>query len=444
MILRDPTSPDGDTLPPNWVQCVFVFSFMMVTIYLLLNLGLAIVCDVYAERNEALGKKREQEQRQNLEAAYALLLRAADGAADSSGSGSRSSRSSDVAGAGAAGKGGGGSSSSSGGGVPTYLVEGVLFRLAVASSAAAGGPARLTRRGVAAVIEDLDPEADGFVARAAFMALPETLASNHERHNHSGAASPVVRRRAQEQSEQSEEQPPRGPSPSHGRAEEGKLGGEGEGEGEGEQLQQRQGYTHKRLRFVDLWCPRLARHGAFRRLERLVQGPYLDGFINLVIVANLALACFAHGEHPSSGQGKGLLSQQEFMLVCALIFTAEAAAKLLVLGWKRYVASYVNVFDFVLTLLSIGGAALELARGGGGTTAAGGGGRHHALLLFELLRVLRLCRALLSVPVFRSTAATFAGILPASTALLLNLFALTFAFAAVGLEAYGGLVNKGG
>lgn len=420
MILRDPTSPEGDVLPPNWVQCVFVFSFMIITIYLLLNLGLAIVCDVYAERNEALGEKREQERKQNLEAAYALLLRAAD-AADGDG---------DLVAAGAKGGGGGGS------GVPTYLVEGVLSRLASSSAAAAAasGPARLTRRGVAAVIEDLDPEADGFISRAAFMALPETLVSNHERHNHSGEASPVDRRRQQQPGQPGGEAAQRGLSPSQGRAEEGKLQ---EGPAQREQLQQRQGYTHRRLRFVDLWCPRLARHGAFERVERVVRGPYLDGFINLVIVANLVLACFAHGEHPSSGQS-GLLSHQEFTYVCALIFTAEVTAKLFVLGWKRYAASYVNIFDFVLTLLSVGGAAYELARGEATS------GRHHALLLFELLRVLRLCRALLSVPVFRSTAATFAGILPVSTALLLNLFALTFAFAAVGLEAYGGLVNKGG
>lgn len=45
MVLRDPDSP-RDFLNPNWIQCIFVFSFMLITIYLLLNLGLAIVCDV--------------------------------------------------------------------------------------------------------------------------------------------------------------------------------------------------------------------------------------------------------------------------------------------------------------------------------------------------------------------------------------------------------------
>jgi len=46
MILQDPNSADGSYLSPNWIQCAFVFSFMLITIYLLLNLGLAIVCDV--------------------------------------------------------------------------------------------------------------------------------------------------------------------------------------------------------------------------------------------------------------------------------------------------------------------------------------------------------------------------------------------------------------
>jgi hypothetical protein len=46
MILRDPNSAEGDFLSPNWIQCLYVFSFMLITIYLILNLGLAIVCDV--------------------------------------------------------------------------------------------------------------------------------------------------------------------------------------------------------------------------------------------------------------------------------------------------------------------------------------------------------------------------------------------------------------
>jgi len=179
----------------------------------------------------------------------------------------------------------------------------------------------------------------------------------------------------------------------------------------------------------------------FRRFEIFVKGPALEWFIDFVIVANLALALAAHGEKGSSGDaeerpGKTLLSQQDFTYVAALIFTCECLAKLLVLGWRRYVASYMNVFDAVLTVLSLAGAIIEL--GGWSSTA-----RHHALLVFELLRVLRLFRALLSVPMFQSTAATFVGILPSASALLLHLFALTFAFAAVGLEAYGGLVNKG-
>jgi hypothetical protein len=312
-------------------------------------------------------------------------------------------------------------------------VEAVLKLL---GSFASSAP-RLTKRGVAAVIEDLDPEQDGRVSKQTFMALPDTLFASHERHNHSGDASP--------------RRPPRAhspPLPPPARD----MDGEGEGKvgPEQQQQQQQQGdgvYVRRRLRFVDLWCPRVARAPTFHRFEVFVKGQVLDWIVDFVIIANLALALAAHGDGGSEQrQGKSLLSPQDFTYVAALIFTFECAAKLVVYGWRRYVASYMNVFDLVLTLLTIFAAVYELggwSSSSSSSSSSASPSRNHALLVFELLRVLRLFRALLSIPMFRTTAATFIGILPSASALLLNLFALTFAFAAVGLEAYGGLVNKG-
>lgn len=419
MVLKDPDGGPEDFLNPNWIQCVFAFSFMLLCIYLVLNLGLAIVCDIYSERKGALERQREAGRRRSLERAFALLRTAAAAAEDHDGQlqppPATISDDDD--------KKDSGQSSSSNVAVPTYVVQAVLELVGAFASSAP----RLTRRGIAAVVEDLDPKRAGVVSQDAFMRLPELLFSPHGRQQHLGEASS-----------------PRPASGGGGDAKE--ADGEEEEEEkvgkEQEQQLQQQGYTQRRPRFVDLWCPRMARSGAFHRFERFVKGPVLEGFIDVVILANVALALAAHGgENKASGSedqrpGRAFLSQSGFTYVAALIFSCECLSKLLVLGWRRYVASYMNVFDAVLTLLTVLGAIYEL---GGFRDSA----QHHALLVFELLRVLRLFRALLSIPTFRATALTFAKILPSASALLLNLFALTFAFAVVGLEAYGGLINKG-
>jgi len=243
-------------------------------------------------------------------------------------------------------------------------------------------------------------------------------------------------------------------------------------------------------RFVDLWCPLLAGSKVFESVSVFVRSAYLEYFIDAIIIANLALALAAHGgntHHPSStpstptpsptppaaavaaaarlGGGGGLgeavaaaaaaaaddeaahpgqtlLSQRDFSLVAAAIFTLEVLAKLFVYGYTRYISSYTNLFDATLTLLTIGGAIYEFSsRSSSHSSSSSSSQLHQPFLVFELLRILRLFRALMAVPQFRTTGHTFLKILPSASSLFLKFSAVTFVFAALGLEAYGGLVN---
>ncbi len=278
--------------------------------------------------------------------------------------------------------------------VPTHVLAPVVTMVCTFSSAPS-----LTHHGIDAFLAELDPDGHGWVGKAQFMGLPDLLLSADlpdrlRLHDHEAEAD-------------LEEQP----------------------------------------RFVDLWCPRVSAASWFQAYGRFVKSSLLEWIIDAVIIANLALALAAHGQHghkaaadDSTGeihQGRTLLSQQDFSLVAAVIFTCEVASKLLVFGWNTYVSSYMNIFDMVLTVCTIGGAIYEL-----GGWASAKGNQHHTLLVFELLRILRLFRALLSIPQFRTTGKAFVQILPKASSLFLNLFAVTFVFAAVALEAWGGLVNK--
>eukprot|EP00624_Nannochloropsis_granulata_P001238 evm.model.NODE_16004_length_14985_cov_28.142208.1 len=265
-------------------------------------------------------------------------------------------------------------------------------------------------------------------------------------------------------------------------------GGEGRNEEEGDEDEDEEEEEEEECekRFVDLWCPRLAGSYIFERVSVFVKSAYLEYFIDAIIIANLALALVAHEgktDHSSStpsptppspsvapataSSGEGvfatvvaaaaaaaalddetahpgqtILSQRDFSLVAAAIFTLEVVAKLFVHGYKRYVSSYMNLFDATLTLLTIGGAIYEFSSSSSsGSGSSSGSQRHAPFVVFELLRILRLFRALMAVPQFRTTGHAFVKILPSASSLFLNLFAVTFVFAALGLEAYGGLVN---
>ena len=89
-----------------------------------------------------------------------------------------------------------------------------------------------------------------------------------------------------------------------------------------------------------------------------------------------------------------------------------------------------NVFDATLTVCSIIALFARLF-----TTQSSRN------VIFGLLRVLRVSRILLHFKEFRTTYLTFIKILPAASSLLLNLFTITYVFASIGMQAWGGLIN---
>ena len=463
MIVKDPET--GEFLPPSFVLALYVFSFMIIVIYFILNFVLAIVVDVYNDQNKDVEKQRKADRKLSLERAFALLAVPIPSSSSSLPS-SHQVRA-----------------------IPSHTMHDVLLLLTTFSSVP-----RLSPHALHSLLRDLaettgrgrgreggsGQNKNGWVPKSSFMRLPELLAaaSNeqqqhqqrwHRHHYH------------QQREEQQQQQQQRRARPLT------QVGGEEDDEYEDENEDEEEEEGERR--FVDLWCPRLAGSKLFERVSVFVRSAYLEYFIDAIIIANLALALAAHGghtHHPSSSSstttttptpsptsaaaaaglggggggggaftaaaaaaaddeaahpGQTLLSQRDFSLVAAAIFTLEVLAKLLVYGYKRYVSSYMNLFDATLTLFTIGGAIYEFSSSSSSSNSSSSSQMHQPFLVFELLRILRLFRALMAVPQFRTTGHAFLKILPSASSLFLNLFAVTFVFAAFGLEAYGGLVN---
>ena len=490
MIVQDPES--GEYLPPSFVLALYVFSFMILVINLILNFVLAIVVDVYNDQNKDVEKQRKADRKLSLERAFTLLAIPIPSSSSSLPSAVHSSSSSTTypppppSSASSLPSSSSFSSSRQARAIPFHTMHEVLLLLSTFSSVP-----RLTPHALHSLLLDLTPSERGregrreggndrWVRKSSFMRLPELLASasneqqqqqrlhRHHYHQRQGEEEEEEQQQQQQQRQQGRRRPLI------------QVGGE-DHEEDDEDEEEEEGER----RFVDLWCPLLAGSKVFESVSVFVRSAYLEYFIDAIIIANLALVLAAHGgntHHSSStpstptpsptpaaaaavaaaarlGGGGGLgeavaaaaavaaddeaahpgqtlLSQRDFSLVAAAIFTLEVLAKLFVYGYTRYISSYMNLFDATLTLLTIGGAIYEFS-----SSSSSSSQLHQPFLVFELLRILRLFRALMAVPQFRTTGHAFLKILPSASSLFLNLFAVTFVFAALGLEAYGGLVN---
>lgn len=491
MVLRDPET--GRYLPPNVVLTLWVFSFMIIVIYFVLNLALAIVVDVYNEQNREREKRRKMDRQVSMAQAFSLLavpsglpphgssgqveawaavedslmmpatndpfFRPLASVARSSFVGASASMSTPTAVSSPA------LPSST---APVQAVPGHVMRQALLLLSTFSSVPRLTAHTLDLLLGNLTKGDDGWVRKASFMRLPDLLAAVSRKQNHRQPGMHRHHYHRRQQKHHGERTIAQGAYVHAGAG--GEEGGEDEEEDGGGEEDEGEG----RMRFVDLWCPRLASSRIFAYVSVFVQSAFLEYFIDAVIIANLALAIAANGNGaPPSSPGptpapdltsttvrtlftmgadfqgaveegaaskETLLSHRDFSFMAAGIFTLEAVAKLFVYGWKQYVASYMNLFDATLTLLTVGGAIYEVVGSCGGTGHQGSQ-FHQPFLVFELLRILRLFRALMAIPQFRSTGHAFLKILPSASSLFLNLFAVTFLFAACGLEIYGGLVN---
>ena len=116
------------------------------------------------------------------------------------------------------------------------------------------------------------------------------------------------------------------------------------------------------------------------------------------------------------------------------IYAVEVMVKLTVYGWKRYMETTKNMFDFTVTILAIASSAIVYFPNAINDS--------RIIRMIVMLRVLRLIRLLTSMKRFQLIGAVSAEILPAARNVFLILFLLMYLFAVIGVSIFGGLISR--
>jgi Ion transport protein len=118
----------------------------------------------------------------------------------------------------------------------------------------------------------------------------------------------------------------------------------------------------------------------------------------------------------------------------AILYTIEAFLKICVLGWKTYSESTKNVFDFIVSALSLCSTIIVYYPNDYSDS--------RLIRLILSLRVLRLLRLLSSIKRFQLIGSIAAEIIPSAQDTILILFFLLYSFAAIGMILYGGMITR--
>ena len=115
------------------------------------------------------------------------------------------------------------------------------------------------------------------------------------------------------------------------------------------------------------------------------------------------------------------------------IYVCEMAAKITALGWKAYATLFRNRFDCAVTVGAVLAAIYVYYPNSYDNPALIRG--------IVMLRLCRLVRLLVALPAFQILGESFRNMIPAAARLFKVLFCVMYAFAILGVQLFGGLVN---
>lgn len=120
--------------------------------------------------------------------------------------------------------------------------------------------------------------------------------------------------------------------------------------------------------------------------------------------------------------------------IFTLIYCLEAFLKIVALGWRSYIEKAKNVFDFVITIFAFLASAYVYYPNEFNDS--------RLIRYIVMARVLRLARVIISMKRFRLIGVIWYEIAPYAASVLCLLFFIMYAFAALGVELYGGMVTR--
>lgn len=195
--------------------------------------------------------------------------------------------------------------------------------------------------------------------------------------------------------------------------------------------------------FVEHHFPNIYESDGFRKFRNGVQSERFDNLIDFVLVLNAIVVGIQSypllvgepsEENPMTFDGQIDTVWEAIETLFTVLYCLEMSVKLLVLGWKRYFESYRNTFDGAITLLALFATCYVYYPNDFSDS--------RLIRYVVMARVLRLSRLLVAMKPFQIIGKTFVDILPAATRVIILLFCIMYAFSALGVHLFGGMITR--
>ncbi|KAL7540597.1 hypothetical protein ACHAWF_006726 [Thalassiosira exigua] len=190
--------------------------------------------------------------------------------------------------------------------------------------------------------------------------------------------------------------------------------------------------------FVEAKLPFIYKSGFYRATCKTVRSKRFERGIEVVLVLNALIIAaqdlpmlIGSDSAESSYYGESVYDGVEFLFT--IFYVVEVLLKITVNGWKRYIESPQNAFDFIIT------ACVVLATAYIDYYAYND---YNIIQFVVMARVFRLSRLLFAVEQFRLYGIVSLAIIPPATSVLLALLFIAYFFASLGLLLFGGVINR--
>lgn len=194
--------------------------------------------------------------------------------------------------------------------------------------------------------------------------------------------------------------------------------------------------------FVELHLPTLWRSNTYQAICKAVKSKLFDNGVEVVLVLNAVLSC-AQDYPILAGQVSHDIDHHEgyiktvwenFQTVFTLLYVVEASLKIIVNGWRGYIETPRNAWDFFITVLVVLSSVYVYY--------PNAYNNHDLIEFVAMMRVLRLTRILFRLNRFRIFGLVSLEIIPAAKNVFLVLLFIAYSFTTIGLLVFGGKITR--
>jgi len=195
--------------------------------------------------------------------------------------------------------------------------------------------------------------------------------------------------------------------------------------------------------FVETRLPSISRSHFYQTLCKSVKSIRFESSVDIVLVLNASIVAAQDypmlagqdvSQDPSYQNGYMDTVYEKAETIFTVLYVIEAMLKIMVNGWKHYIETPRNCYDFFITILVVLASAYVYYPNAY---------NNHAIIEFVVMaRVLRLGRLLFRMKRFRLFGLISLEIIPAATSVFMVLLFIGYFFSSLGMLLYGGVISR--